>query len=107
MGLHRYSGIVLDNLNRVCTSLLNVCLDLTHKQANQYSYTQYETDLAEGIENSATYTQFGARHLRKGHIGKALETQTHTGADNNATPGGVQGRGVSVERSKCEEAHSK
>src|SRR6266566_3079140 len=107
MELRRYGGIVLDNLNRVCTSLLNVCLDLTYKQANQYSHTQYETNLAEGIENSTTYTQFSTRYFRKRHVGEALGTQTHTGADNNATPGSVQGRRVSVERRKCEEAHSK
>src|SRR5215471_15975675 len=102
MELRWYGGIVLDNLNRVCTSLLDVCLDLTHKEANQYSHTQYEANLAEGIEHATTYTQFGTRHFRKRHIGEALETETHPGTDNNATPGGVQERRVNVECSKCE-----
>ena len=47
MELHRYGSVILHDLNRVCSSLLDISLDLAYKQANQYSHSQHETDLAE------------------------------------------------------------
>src|SRR6266566_8097935 len=86
----RYGGVIPHNLNRICSSLLDVSLDLTYKQTNQYSHSQHKTNLAEGIEHSTAHAQFSARHFRKRHIREALETQSHPGADDNSTPGRIQ-----------------